>query len=639
MASPFILSPAVRTWAREHADVFVAALSPIERRLAGRAGGALFVVGGASVALYPLLPGSPKHGSMWILEAIAAIAISWGACALLLIRWERTGAWLMHAGTIAALASIALIVAVTGGSRSMAWLYLFWVAQYCCYFYERPIAMGYVVACIGVQALPVLYDLHSSGYAYRRGLVVAALGYLAVGSLVATGKRTLDRVRVRAETLASEQEALRRAATAVMRGEPAEDVFELICVEIAKLSNSALSAVHQILDDGTIGCVASWSNGGVVAFERGESIPGPPTGAAQRAIETRAVVRRNTVTEDSVASRRGCRSSLLAPVIVEGEPWGLIALCALHEHAYSRADEQRIEAFCEMLAQIVTSLEERAQLAAAAMTDKLTGLPNDRALHERLASELASASRRGKPLAVVMIDLDTFKEINDRHGHAAGDSTLRFVADCMRAAVRTSDTVGRLGGDEFMWILPDCDSGHAAMTVARARKLIAQGRQDVELTTTSAGICDTASTSDPAELVRLADVALYASKASGRNQVTMYESATTKSLDLEAREAWFERSQALAGLRALARAIDARDPATDEHAAKVSELVGRLTVPEALLTKRGVITEAERAQMDEHFELSARIVGTILEALHETGSAGVNPEVSLAGVTDDPDAR
>jgi diguanylate cyclase (GGDEF)-like protein len=521
----------------------------------------------------------------------------------------------------------------------MAWLYLFWVAQYCCYFYVRPIAMGYVVACIGVQALPLLYDMHAAAYSYRRGLVVAALGYLGAGSLVATGKRTLDRVRVRAETLAAEQEALRRAATAVMRGEPAEDVFELICVEIAKLSDSALSAVHQILDDGTIGCAASWSDGSVVAFERGESIPGPPTGGARRAIETQAVVRRNTLTEDSVAGSRGCRSSLLAPVIVDGTPWGLIALCSTREHAYSRADEQRIETFCEMLAQIVTSLEERAQLAAAAMTDKLTGLLNDRALHERLASELASASRRGNPLAVVMVDLDTFKEINDRHGHAAGDATLRFVADCMRSAVRTSDTVGRLGGDEFMWILPDCDSADAAMIVARARKLIAQGREDVELTTTSAGICDTASTSDPAELVRLADLALYASKASGRNQLTMYESATTQSLDLEAREAWFERSQALAGLRALARAIDAKDPATEEHAAKVAEFVGRLTVPEALLTKRGVLTEAERAQMSEHFELSTRIVGTILEALQETGPLGVNPEVSLAGVTDDPDAR
>jgi hypothetical protein len=303
MSSPADLPGDVRSWAREHADVFVSALSPIERRLAGRAGAALFVVGGISAELYPLLPGSPKHGPMWVLAGIAAIAVLWGLYALLVLRWDRTGVWLMHGATIGALAGIAGVVAVTGGARSMAWLYLFWVAQYCCYFYVRPIAMGYVVACIGIQSLPILYDPHAIEHGYLRALMVAALGYLAVGALVSTGKRTLDRVRVRAETLAAEQEALRRAATAVIRGEPAEEVFELICVEIAKLSHSALSAVHQIVHDDTVECVASWSNGSVVAFERGESVPCPPGGGGRRAIETRGVVRRNDRGYDRGAAR------------------------------------------------------------------------------------------------------------------------------------------------------------------------------------------------------------------------------------------------------------------------------------------------------------------------------------------------
>lgn len=237
-----------------------------------------------------------------------------------------------------------------------------------------------------------------------------------------------------------------------------------------------------------------------------------------------------------------------------------------------------------------------------------------------------------------MIDVDNFKEINDRHGHDCGDAVLRFVAECMRAVVRASDTVGRLGGDEFMWILPDTNSSDAVKAVERARELIAHGGASLDVATTSVGICDTFSTSDRAELVRRADIALYASKASGRNQVTLYDAEVAEALDAEAREAWFERSQALSGLRALARAIDAKDPDTNEHSERVAQFVGllaqaggwsddrvarlreaalvhdvgKLAVPDALLTKPGQLSDGERLQMNEHVALSARIVGSVL---------------------------
>src|SRR6202035_3079196 len=106
--------------------------------------------------------------------------------------------------------------------------------------------------------------------------------------------------------------------------------------------------------------------------------------------------------------------------------------------------------------------------------------------------------------------------------------------------------------------------------------LSAQGGGRLDVATTSVGISDTSFTSDPVELVRRADVALYASKASGRNQVTLYDTDVAQTLDVEARKAWFERSQALAGLRALARAIDAKHPATSEHSERAAEFVGLL---------------------------------------------------------------
>jgi HD-GYP domain-containing protein (c-di-GMP phosphodiesterase class II) len=138
--------------------------------------------------------------------------------------------------------------------------------------------------------------------------------------------------------------------------------------------------------------------------------------------------------------------------------------------------------------------------------------------------------------------------------------------------------------------------------------------------------------------VRRADIALYASKASGRDQATLYDAEVAAALEPKAREAWVERAQSLAGLRALARAVDAKDPATSEHSERVATFAGRLAqvagwpddrvarlreaalvhdvgklgVPDAILTKPGKLTDEERALINEHVELSVRIVGNIL---------------------------
>jgi diguanylate cyclase (GGDEF)-like protein len=624
-----------RKWARHNIQML--SIDPIERQLGGRAGGILFVIAGISAATYPLLPGS-IHGHLGWLYLIAAVSIVWGTVTLVAIDWVTTSPWITHASTMSAFVGIGAAMAATGGSRSPAWVYLLWVGLFGCYFYRRPVAAFYIFACIFTQALPLIYDGRAVSDGYLSELIIASAGYITVGGCVSTGKKMVDGLRLKAETLAAEQGALQRAATAVMRGGEAGEIFELVSVELAGLLGVAVAAVHELVGENTSIVVGSSSNGATQGFDVGEAFELPPAGGFRRAVETRAVVRNNKLHESSIARSRGYGSTLICPILVDEKVWGLVSLASPDEHAFRRADEERISAFAEMLAAIVTSIDERARLEADALTDQLTGLPNHRALHLRLEADIASAVRHGRQLSVTMIDLDNFKEINDRHGHAQGDVALRFVAQCLMRAARGSDTVGRLGGDEFMWILPDTDSGHAVKAVERARELIAAGGIGAEVATTSAGICDLSSTHDPAELVRRADVALYASKASGRNQVTLYDTDVAQTLDVEAREAWFERSQALAGLRALARAIDAKHPATSEHSERVAEFVGllahadgwpddrvarlreaalvhdvgKLAVPDALLTKHGVLTDRERIQMAEHVELSARIVGSIL---------------------------
>lgn len=625
----------MRAWIRRHSEVFV--IDPIERNLGGRAGGFLCAVAGLSAAAYPLLPGAFEGHLGW-LYAVSATSIIWGLVSVLVIDWTSINPYVTHLPTVLAMLGVGVVVAATGGSESSAWVYLFWIALFGCYFYSPPLAMVYVLGCIVVQSLPLLYDARAGGDGFLSQLIIAGSGYVAVGGCVSIAKRMVDRLRLRAETLAAEQGALQRAASAVIRGESADQIFQLVSTDVAQLLGSAMVTIAQYTSADEVLVLGSWSDGGTQGFRLGEVIPFKPVGGFHRARATRAVVRNNDLQEGSVARARGCKSTLIAPILVDDEPWGVISLASPDPHVFKRADEQRIQAFADMLARIVISLADRARLEAEALTDQLTGLPNHRALHQRLAADLAASARHGSPLAVAMIDVDNFKEINDRHGHDRGDAVLGFVAECMRRVVRASDTVGRLGGDEFMWILPDTNSGDAVKAVERARELIAHGGKRLDVATTSVGICDTGSTSDPAELVRRADMALYASKASGRNRVTLYDADVAQTLDAQAREAWFERSQALAGLRALARAIDAKDPATSEHSERVAQFagvlaqasgwpdervarlreaalvhdVGKLAVPDALLTKPGRLTDDERVQMCEHVELSARIVGSIL---------------------------
>src|SRR5947209_18557394 len=115
-----------------------------------------------------------------------------------------------------------------------------------------------------------------------------------------------------------------------------------------------------------------------------------------------------------------------------------------------------------------------------------------------------------------MIDVDRFKLVNDIGGHEAGDEMLIRVARCLSEATRAEDTLARVGGDEFAWILPETEAEEARHAVERAREAIAGAAQRLPRVTISAGNWDSRWTSNPTELVRLADRALYSSKENGR---------------------------------------------------------------------------------------------------------------------------
>ena len=170
-------------------------------------------------------------------------------------------------------------------------------------------------------------------------------------------------------------------------------------------------------------------------------------------------------------------------------------------------------------------LAAREALREQATHDGLTGLLNRNAILEMLRKELARAAREGHALSLLMVDLDRFKQINDTHGHAAGDAVLREAASRMREAVRSYDGVGRYGGEEFVIVLPGCDGQSGVAQAERIREAFCDapfftGEHSLAVTCSiGASSRVQPSEADGEALLREADLALYRAKGEGRNRV------------------------------------------------------------------------------------------------------------------------
>jgi diguanylate cyclase (GGDEF)-like protein len=156
--------------------------------------------------------------------------------------------------------------------------------------------------------------------------------------------------------------------------------------------------------------------------------------------------------------------------------------------------------------------------------DGLTALLNRRAIEEAVLAQVHRSRRTGEPFAVLMLDLDHFKDINDRHGHATGDRALKHTAAALKAEVREIDAVGRFGGEEFLVLMPGATIDTARPVAERLRAALARDMQQPDALplplSASIGIAQWREPSEePSRLLMRADAALYAAKARGRNCV------------------------------------------------------------------------------------------------------------------------
>lgn len=181
----------------------------------------------------------------------------------------------------------------------------------------------------------------------------------------------------------------------------------------------------------------------------------------------------------------------------------------------------------------ILNLEEglmtsRQQMEYLAMHDELTHLLNRRALHDQAEAELSRATRDASSFSLILLDIDHFKSVNDRFGHAAGDAALRLVANTLTQQVRAYDAVGRWGGEEFLVLLPNTALVEARTAAERIREAIEAARLplvsggEVQLTA-SLGVVTRVGSASVQDLTHQADTALYRAKQAGRNRVCLME--------------------------------------------------------------------------------------------------------------------
>jgi diguanylate cyclase (GGDEF)-like protein len=191
---------------------------------------------------------------------------------------------------------------------------------------------------------------------------------------------------------------------------------------------------------------------------------------------------------------------------------------------FSYYEESVFKRFSSHIALTLEKISLFNEVRALSINDGLTGIPNHLFVLLRLEEEIARCVRYGSNLSIIMFDIDDFKEVNDAHGHLAGDAVLKRVAQVFKAGIRSIDTVGRYGGEEFLVILPETDGDAAKMIAERLRSRAQEDECDYEgksiRLTISGGVASFREGMDANRLIKTADEHLYRSKKKGKNMVS-----------------------------------------------------------------------------------------------------------------------
>lgn len=316
------------------------------------------------------------------------------------------------------------------------------------------------------------------------------------------------------------------------------------------------------------------------------------------------------------------------------------AMAEAVEERDAQLEAQNVELERLVATRTADLVQANTRLEALATTDPLTGLPNHRALVAALEQELERSRRFNRPCALIFLDLDHFKALNDSCGHAAGDTTLCELGQVVEEHLRGMDTLGRWGGEEFVALLPETSQESAMQVAERIRQAVAEHRFQAGggvYVTCSLGVATYPNdASDRSSLVAAADHAMYAAKRLGRNQVRAAADPAIHVVDA-ATENSREEVALLGIVEALAALVSARDQYTGSHTDDVAQLamriamamgvgtadarmvgivgklhdIGKVAIPDAILQKSGKLTAKEWEQMRRHPIIGADVIARI----------------------------
>jgi len=460
--------------------------------------------------------------------------------------------------------------------------------------------------------------------------------------------REMAALTSRVESARLEQEALREVATAVAEGRSSDDIHEMVASRAGRLFGACAARVFRLEGEPLVLArpVGAWGeNESGAALIPDGFVPLARSRAARELFLANHTVRGalHAGGGDSCADHlvtHGVRSVVSAPIVVNGALWGALAVMFDIDDESLEAAVASLDRFASLASVAISNAEARQRLEELASKDHLTGLGSRRIFQESLTVEAGRALDGAGHLALVLIDFDDFKLVNDQLGHQAGDHVLRVVAGELQERSPADAVLARLGGDEFAWLLP----GFSASRAAELMDSVQQGLPHLDLgavdvQTLSAGVCDLdRAGGEPAELYRMADGALYAAKRSQPGTCVIHRPGTELPGSVEERGRQLERTRGLQAVRSLARAVDARDPLTHSHSERVADLavalaervgwdsarrdelyeaalvhdVGKIGVPDALLRFSGPLSDEEMEQIRAHAAMGAEILAGLL---------------------------
>lgn len=449
----------------------------------------LFVVSGAF--LLACLGPQPPHPGLLIGAALCFLAV---APLVVAVPWQRFDSAVSVLPVVVYCSGVVLLRHSSGGvGTGFAALFLLPVVWQGVYGTRRSLALTCAVVCASAGGPILVIGGALYPAAAWRETAMLCLAAMGIGAVV---HRIVDAVRRQHRVLVAVAQASHRL------GNELDEVRR----QISELTRDATGADRVILyhrADSTdvFDICLDGVEGGSVPFD-----DLPP--AAGEAWETGSAV----VSTEDAGGRVG--SEWHQPILHDGTLVGLLSVRwdRVQHRGHDTATVMTLIASEASVA--LSRVDLLHKVADLARRDELTGLPNRRGWSEAVDAAGAMATRRTEVLSVAMLDLDHFKEFNDRHGHAAGDDLLRVAASAWSEVLRPGDVLARWGGEEFALLLPGTDEAEAILVIERLRQATPSGR------TFSAGLvsrrCSPNRRPDMSELLGLADRALYRAKREGR---------------------------------------------------------------------------------------------------------------------------